>query len=264
MLRGLISLLCSLPALAAAAPSRCWQTQEPEPHAAAQTPAQHAPKQEGPAAHRAALRLLPQETLQLALHRTAVPDPTQGKASEHEFVRPAGLPRYVAAVLSCADMPQSAPDLLRLPERELLTVQNAGGDADAGAVEVLVRRQEVQLIFVLSHARCACLHAEGVEPGLEEDRATVAEQRAARRRLAAMAHAKARRLPLERAHAELQREQLLAGSPVLRQAAERGRLLVVTASATAPKGGLVIHAKNRDRQLVPVVDPAQHPAPSAR
>lgn len=63
-------------------------------------------------------------------------------------------------------------------------------------------------------------------------------------------------MPLVRAHAQLQRDLLLASSDVLRSACAEGRLLVVAASARGPEHAVQIHAHNRDRQGVAVVEPS--------
>lgn len=158
--------------------------------------------------------------------------------------RPSGAGRYVAAVLVCADADLDAAALFGCARRDLLVLATPSAHADPGVVALLehfAAAERLSLVVVLTHDGCTALAAA---PDTPSGRASQ------RRGDPARALAQARRWPLARAQAHVQREALLAASPRLRDLLAEGRMEIVPASLLRA-GGLEWHGPRTDPAPVP-------------
>lgn len=158
--------------------------------------------------------------------------------------RPAGAGRYVCAVLLCADVDVDIAPLLGLPRRDVLLLSTPGPFATPETTALLERAvadERLSLVLVLTHTDCQTLAARAKPDALT------------RRRNAVQAEATRRQQPLPKTLAQLQRDQLLAASDLLREKSEHDELRILPATLDGKSGALAWHHAHADAMpLAPV------------
>lgn len=168
-----------------------------------------------------------------------------GQPPAPPFERPAGAGRFVASVVTCAELPADLPHLLGLRAEDLLVIRNAGGTCDADVRDLVAwaaATERLSLCIVLTHQPCACVPATPTAAAANTDATAQPLDRGA----AARALAARRQLQLARAQAIVQAEQLLGAAPLLRTLADRGEFRVVGASLDAVSGAVDWHLSRAD------------------
>jgi hypothetical protein len=235
---------------------------QPAPAAPAPAPTSPSEQKRGAAApptHVPALELPPLAALQhvRAAHATARATAAAAAArrageSDHSptpalLTRPAGAGRYVCAVLVCPGADLDVPAVLGIHRRDVLVVNTPGLVVTPEAIAALeqqVFEQQLSLVLVLGHERCAAAAARpGLSPQLDATAARVGALRD---------EAKRRGVPWPRLVAQRQREQVLAASDELQRRRTEDRLRILPAEVTAA-GDLVWHTTTADEMpLAPV------------
>ena len=168
----------------------------------------------------------------------------RGQPLPQPAARPAGGGRWLAAVLVCADADVDIAPLLGLRRSDVLLVSVPGPFASPETTALLERAvtdERLSLVLVLAHADCRALAERNTPDALQ------------RRRDALRVEAARLQQPQPKTLAQLQREQLLAASELLRgkQAAEA--LRIVPATLETRTGVLQWHHTNADvMPLAPV------------
>lgn len=242
-LLGAAALLAAIATPAAASAQGPAATPVPTPVApakrGAEPPPTHSPQPELPP--RAAFAHVQQghaEWLEAAAKKLPPPAPAE---------RPSGAGRYVCAVLVCADCDRDVPALLGLRRSDVLLISVPGPFATPEIVATLERQvlqQRLSLVLVLTHTSCGAVPAEEA-PGTAD--ALTERARTAR------ADAVRRRLPIGKALAQSQREQLLSASRVLADHVREDTLRIVPAELESRSGAITWHPKAADQlPLAPV------------
>ena len=159
----------------------------------------------------------------------------QGRPLPAPAERPAGAGRYVCAVLLCADADVDIAPLLGLQRNDVLVIAAPGPFATPETQALLERTfaaERFPLLLVVGHDRCRTLAARPVQLPVDA---------IDRRVEAARAEAARRQQPLAKAMLLWQREQLLAGSDLLRAAVARDDLRILPAELATATGALTWH-----------------------
>jgi hypothetical protein len=158
--------------------------------------------------------------------------------------RPAGGGRWLCAVLVCSDLDVDVAPLLGVARSDVLLLSTPGPFATpeiTAQLERAVADERLSFVLVLTHESCRALQARAQTDALVTRAAAVA------------AEATRRQLPLPKAMAQLQREQLLAASELLRDKTTRDELRIVPASLDGVRGVLTWHHARADAlPLAPV------------
>lgn len=148
--------------------------------------------------------------------------------------RPAGAGKYVACVITCADVETRIAPMLGLADEDVLVLRLAGPFVNAEAIALIERtieKHRLCLVLVLSHERCDSLrpHPKGPEDALD-------------RRVAALrGHARLARQTLAQSLCQKQRELMLASSRTLNQRTQKDQLRIVPGVIDERTGAIAWH-----------------------
>jgi carbonic anhydrase len=171
-----------------------------------------------------------------------------GKSAPRPAPRPSGAGRYVAAVVVCADATLDVPFLFGLAPEEVLLLSTPAANLtveDTAVLERAAAQERLSLCVVLTHADCPSLAGGQAQTKAQE----VLERSTARaRELAAR-----RGIPVAKAQALEQCEDLLAASAPLRALAKAGRFQVVPATVEPRTGAIHWHTTQAEELPLPPV-----------
>lgn len=166
------------------------------------------------------------------------------RAMPKPAARPAGAGRWLAAVVICADADVDIAPLLGLARADVLLLSVPGpfvSPETTAMLERAVADERLSLVLILAHADCRTL-----QPNASPDALT-------RRREALRAEAERQQQPLPKTLTQLQREQLLAASELLRAKQAAEELRIVPATLDPRTGVLQWHHANADVMPLPPV-----------
>lgn len=141
----------------------------------------------------------------------------------------------IAAVIACSDSRVPVELLLDAGFGDVFVIRNAGGCIDSsvsGSVEFAVEDLGVSLVLFLSHERCGAVGAaiQGVNSAaLPTNLTRVFVEKIAPSVITAQANGEVDRSEIERTHAKVTAEHLIARIPALRSSIEAGTVAVVGA-----------------------------------
>lgn len=181
-----------------------------------------------------------------ATAKAATEKAATGKPAAAE--RPAGLGRYVAAVVTCADADLDCAALFGVPRRDLLVLATPGGLVDADAVallEAMASEQRLGLVVLLGHDDCASRTIGGASRA----------QRLFAKRLAVAGCEAAAPAAATLALLAAQRDALLAASDDLTERVAQDGLRIVAARREHGEGGDTVRwllARSATMPIAPV------------